>query len=47
MLDRLILFSLAAHALQAGILYLDTRGWLSSPRWRSIRFCRVMDKIKE
>jgi len=28
MLDRLIVFSLAAHALQAAILYLDTRGWL-------------------
>jgi hypothetical protein len=40
MLDRLILFSLAAHAVQAGILYLDTRGWLGSLRWRSIRFCR-------
>ena len=29
MLDHLIVFSLIAHALQAAILYLDTRGWLS------------------
>jgi hypothetical protein len=40
MLDRLILFSLAAHAVQAGILFLDTSGWLGSLRWRSTRFCR-------
>jgi hypothetical protein len=40
MLDRIIVFSLAAHALQAAILYLDTRGWLSSPRWRAARLCR-------
>jgi hypothetical protein len=40
MIDRLILFSLAAHAVQAGILFLDTRGWLGALRWRSIRFCR-------
>jgi hypothetical protein len=29
MLDHLIVFNLIAHALQAAILYLDTRGWLS------------------
>ena len=29
MLDRLIAFSLLAHAVQAAILVADTKGWLS------------------
>jgi hypothetical protein len=27
MLDRLVVFSLLAHAVQAAILFVDTRGW--------------------
>jgi hypothetical protein len=40
MLDRLIAFSLLAHAVQAAILVADTRGWLDGAgrpalgRWR-------------
>jgi hypothetical protein len=42
MLDRLILFSLAAHGLQAIILLLDTRNWRDGSecgmraRWRGL-----------
>jgi hypothetical protein len=39
MLDRLIAFSLLAHAVQAAILVADTRGWLDGcpalGRWRA------------
>ncbi len=48
MLDRLILFSLAAHGLQATILLLDTRNWRDGSesdlpaRWR-VRLARLGD----
>ena len=40
-LDRLIVFSLAAHTIQAAVLFLDTTGWLGAAGYtglaRSIR----------
>jgi hypothetical protein len=38
--DMMAYLAMMAVRILAGILYLDTRGWLGSLRWRSIRFCR-------
>ena len=47
MLDRIIVFSLAAHALQAAILYLDTAAGSARPDGRRRDCAGGMAKIKE
>ena len=43
MLDRLIAFSLLAHAVQAAILVADTKGWLSGG-WRDGAACPALGR---